>query len=987
MGNPSGAVANVSQFDNYLMEKPEFTLSYNRTLGGPNWVSSHLSDEWFGTLARVDTFRADPAVPADWYRVQSFDFSGSGFDRGHMVPNADRDKETSIPINQATFLMSNMIAQAPGNNQGPWAALEGDLRTLAGTTNELYIVTGPAGVGGSGSNGGTTMTLAAGNVTVPDKTWKVALVLTKGINDVSRVTCSTRTIAVIMPNDDNIRPNPWTNYLTTVDAVEDLTGYDFFSNVPPQYQACIEAGTNGVNPPLDETPPTVNCASADGNWHASNVSLLCTATDGGSGLANPADASFSLFTSVGIAEDANASTGSRLVCDVAGNCTTAGPIAGNKIDQQDPDITITMPTDGAVYHQNEVVTAAYSCTDGGSGLGRCTGTVADLAALDTAGFGPKTFVVNATDAVGNTSTRTVTYTIDDTVGPTVVCESADGNWHADNVAFACTASDGGSGLANSADASFSLMTSVVDDIEDANATSDLRSVCDAAGNCTQAGPITGNKIDLKDPEITLTTPVNGAVYQQNQVVNADFSCTDGGSGLGNCTGTIANLAAIDTATPGSKSFVVTATDAVGNTASRTVNYTVGDTIAPSVVCAPVDGAWHAGNVSIACTASDGGSGLADAADAAFSLVTSVADDTADANAASGVRNVCDVAGNCTQAGPLAGNQIDLKDPDITLTTPVNGAVYQLNKVVSAAYGCADTGSGLATCAGNVANLAPIDTASLGPKTFTVTATDAVGNASSTAVSYTVVASTISISNIPASAFIGGSFVPAFTYQGDGVTSVTSSTPGRCTVSGGTVTFVHKGTCTLVAHATGTANFDAATGTPQTAVIDKQTTTVSITNIPGAAVYGGSFTPTFAYTGDGNTRARSETPATCRVHDGEVRFVGAGTCTLVARASATSLYNRAIGNPQSFVIGPATPTIEIRNVPVKPKVGKSFVPNFGYDGDGLTSVTSSTATCAVVGNAVQFLSAGTCTLTAYATATTNYTAATGLPESFLIKVSW
>ena len=127
MGNPSAAGSDPS---NYLMEKPEFALSYNRDLGRPNWVSWHLSDEWIGTLTRVDTFRPDPQVPPDWYRVQSFDFSGSGFDRGHMTPNADRDKETSIPINQATFLMSNMVAQAPGNNQGPWASFEAYLRTL-----------------------------------------------------------------------------------------------------------------------------------------------------------------------------------------------------------------------------------------------------------------------------------------------------------------------------------------------------------------------------------------------------------------------------------------------------------------------------------------------------------------------------------------------------------------------------------------------------------------------------------------------------------------------------------------------------------------------------------------------------------------------------------------------------------------------------------------------------------------------------------------
>ena len=114
-------------------------------------MSWHLSDEWIGTLTRVDTFRPDPQVPPDWYRVQSFDFSGSGFDRGHMVPNADRDKETSIPINQATFLMSNMVAQAPDNNQGPWAEFEGYLRTLrrAGS-DEIYIVAGRAGVGRHG---------------------------------------------------------------------------------------------------------------------------------------------------------------------------------------------------------------------------------------------------------------------------------------------------------------------------------------------------------------------------------------------------------------------------------------------------------------------------------------------------------------------------------------------------------------------------------------------------------------------------------------------------------------------------------------------------------------------------------------------------------------------------------------------------------------------------------------------------------------------
>jgi hypothetical protein len=120
--------------------------------------------------------------------------------------------------------------------------------------NELYIVAGPAGVGGIGSNSpaSVTTTVANGHVTVPEFTWKVALVIPKGEDDISRVTAATRTIAVIMPNQDSIRETDWHQYLTTVDAVEALTGYDFFSNVPDSIENAIEAGTDGANPPGTE---------------------------------------------------------------------------------------------------------------------------------------------------------------------------------------------------------------------------------------------------------------------------------------------------------------------------------------------------------------------------------------------------------------------------------------------------------------------------------------------------------------------------------------------------------------------------------------------------------------------------------------------------------------------------------------------------------------------------------------------------------------
>jgi endonuclease G len=77
-------------------------------------------------------------------------------------------------------------------------------------------------------------------VAVPAQTWKVIIVLPDGSNDVSRVTTATRTIAVVIPNSGSIGTD-WRAYRVSVDQVEGMTGYVFFSNVPASIQAVIEA--------------------------------------------------------------------------------------------------------------------------------------------------------------------------------------------------------------------------------------------------------------------------------------------------------------------------------------------------------------------------------------------------------------------------------------------------------------------------------------------------------------------------------------------------------------------------------------------------------------------------------------------------------------------------------------------------------------------------------------------------------------------------
>ena len=230
LGNPSNATNDVTNENNYLMLKPQYTLSYNRSRATANWVAWRLDSSWIGSAPRQDDFRPDSALPAGWYQVLDTDYSGSGYDRGHMTPSADRTR--SIPDNSATFLMTNIVPQLPANNQGAWEDFESYLRTVAQGGNEIYIVSGVVGNIG---------TIAGGRVVVPHSTWKVALVLPNGTNDLQRITKATRTIAIVVPNFPPLDINAtWRQYRTTVDGVEGLTGYNFFSNIPKMTQEQIE---------------------------------------------------------------------------------------------------------------------------------------------------------------------------------------------------------------------------------------------------------------------------------------------------------------------------------------------------------------------------------------------------------------------------------------------------------------------------------------------------------------------------------------------------------------------------------------------------------------------------------------------------------------------------------------------------------------------------------------------------------------------------
>jgi len=229
---PWGYPKDANSKDDYIIERKQYVLSYNGQLNIPNWVAWQLNASWYGnTPRRSGKFITDKSLPSTFLTITHDDYTRSGYDRGHMVRSEERTANEAD--NESTFLMSNILPQTPTLNQQTWLSLEYECERLCKSEGkELYVM-----AGGVFSSNPVRLN---GKVAVPDSCWKIVIILDKG-KTTKDINATTRVIAVMMKNGVYGKSNnSWELYTTSIDDIEQSTGYDVLSNLPDNIEEILE---------------------------------------------------------------------------------------------------------------------------------------------------------------------------------------------------------------------------------------------------------------------------------------------------------------------------------------------------------------------------------------------------------------------------------------------------------------------------------------------------------------------------------------------------------------------------------------------------------------------------------------------------------------------------------------------------------------------------------------------------------------------------
>jgi endonuclease G, mitochondrial len=206
-----------------ILEREGFFLAWDSDLRIALWVGYELTlEEVDGELPRLDNFRRDAELGDDSPGAGTY--SGSGYDRGHLVPAAD--VKWSDKAMADSFLMSNVTPQLPALNRGPWRELEEAVRDLARREGAVIVITGPIIADREYPR------LPEAGTVIPDYYFKVIL-------DYSEPGLAAW--GYILPNSETaLAGREYDDFLFSVDEVEEFSGFDFFAPLPDELEDRLE---------------------------------------------------------------------------------------------------------------------------------------------------------------------------------------------------------------------------------------------------------------------------------------------------------------------------------------------------------------------------------------------------------------------------------------------------------------------------------------------------------------------------------------------------------------------------------------------------------------------------------------------------------------------------------------------------------------------------------------------------------------------------
>lgn len=199
-----------------------YTVCYDEKHEQPVWVAYVLLDSYLekNTSREGNQFKPDEKVSTG--SALPSDYTGSGYDRGHLAPAADF-KFSQNALDE-TFFMSNISPQAPQFNRGIWSDLEQKVRFWAKKEKQLHIVTGTVLKNDLPKIG------KKNKISVPKRFYKIILDLQEP---------EIKAIAFLMKNEGSNQPLQ--SFVVSIDEIEQIIGIDFFSALPDELENRLEA--------------------------------------------------------------------------------------------------------------------------------------------------------------------------------------------------------------------------------------------------------------------------------------------------------------------------------------------------------------------------------------------------------------------------------------------------------------------------------------------------------------------------------------------------------------------------------------------------------------------------------------------------------------------------------------------------------------------------------------------------------------------------